>query len=157
MLTICYCFVNRSKYGSSKRVEWTNLGPYSFGEWKYWILAFVFLCPRTKAMDFLKVAHMKYDGWWYYTKAEKSRAAKIFSTFRHFPTETFIFFKAERDYPARPSIRGRSQLAKGNGFAVAFITRSKAFQFVWINNLLLPSSWGGHKSKLWGLLCTHQL
>ena len=63
-------------------------------------------------------------------KQKKSRAAKIFSTFRHFPTETFIFFKAERDYPARPRIRGRSQLAKGNGFAVAFITRSKAFQFV---------------------------
>ena len=64
-------------------------------------------------------------------KQKKSRAAKIFSTFRHFPTETFIFFKAERDYPARSrGIRGRSQLAKGNGFAVAFITRSKAFQFV---------------------------
>ena len=63
-------------------------------------------------------------------KQKKSRATKIFSTFRHLPTETFIFFKAERDYPARPSIRGRSQLAKGNGFAVAFITRSKAFQFV---------------------------
>ena len=33
-------------------------------------------------------------------KQKKSRAAKIFSTFRHFPTETFIFFKAERDYPS---------------------------------------------------------
>ena len=29
-------------------------------------------------------------------KQKKSRATKIFSTFRHFPTETFIFFKAKR-------------------------------------------------------------
>ena len=154
---MCYCFVNRSKCGSSW-MDMTNLGPYSFGEWKYWILAFVFLCPRTKATDFLKVAHMKYDGWWYYTKAEKSRAAKNLFYFSAFSYWNFYLFQSwtGRDYPARPSITGRSQLAKGNGFAVAFITRSKAFQFVWINNLL-PSSWGGHKSKLWGLLCTHQL
>ena len=127
--------------------------------WWMKILNFGFCLSLSKNQSHgFPVAHIKYDGWWYYTKAEKSRATKIFSTFRHFPTETFIFFKAERDYPARSrGIRGRSQLAKGNGFAVAFITRSKAFQFVWINNLLLPSSWGGHKSKLWGLLCTHQL
>ena len=109
------------------------------------------------------VDSMKYDGWWYcFTKAEKSRAVEAEGpknkNLFYFSASYWKFYlvQSTTGLPrARFRVeagRGRSQLAKGNGFAVAFITRSKAFQFVWINNLLPRPQ---EQTLRFALPCTH--